>query len=85
MAEVTNELMFELMKRMDHELQELGQDVLEVKREINVIRGHTVGIQANIHNVYGILARHDDRLDRIEQRLEIRELAESRKPYDPKS
>ncbi len=83
MAEVTNELMFELMKRVHHELHELRQDASEIKREINVIRGHMVAIQTDVNNIYGILGRHDDRLDRIERRLELRELAEPRAPYEP--
>lgn len=83
MAEVSNELMYELLKRMHHDISELRQDVSEVKREINVVRGHMVGIQSDIHNIYGILARHDERLDRIERRLELRELAEPQRPYDP--
>ncbi len=83
MAEVTNDLMYELLKRTHHDISQLRQDVSEVKREINVIRGHMIGIQSDIHNIYGILARHDERLDRIERRLELRELAEPQRPYDP--
>ena len=41
-------------------------------------------MQNDIHNMYGVLARHDERLERIERRLEIRELAEAQKPYEPK-
>ena len=82
MTEVTNDLMYELMKRTHHEISELRQDVSEVKKELNVIRGHMIGIQTDIHNIYGILARHDERLDRIERRLELRELAEAQKPFD---
>ncbi|AWC23598.1 hypothetical protein WHT83_18425 [Aminobacter sp. P9b] len=84
MAEVTNDLVYELLKRMNHDLSELRQDVSEVKRELNVIRGHMVGIQSDIHNIYGVLARHDERLERIERRLELRELAEPQRPYEPK-
>lgn len=84
MAEVTNDLVYELLKLMNHDLSELRQDVSEVKRELNVIRGHMVGIQSDIHNIYGVLARHDERLERIERRLELRELAEPQRPYEPK-
>ncbi|MEW9808188.1 hypothetical protein [Mesorhizobium marinum] len=83
MPDVSSELMYELLKRVHSDISELRQDVSEVKREINVIRGHMVGIQTDIHNIYGILARHDERLDRIERRLELRELAEPQRPYDP--
>ena len=38
MAEVTNDLMFELLKRVHHEIGELRQDVSETKRELNVMR-----------------------------------------------
>jgi hypothetical protein len=70
MAEVTKESMFELMKRMHRELGELRMDVGEVKREISGLRGPMVSIQSDIHNMYSILARHDERLDRIERRLD---------------
>nr|WP_210307783.1 hypothetical protein [Aminobacter niigataensis] len=69
---------------MNHDLSELRQDVSEVKRELNVIRGHMVGIQSDIHNIYGVLARHDERLERIERRPELRELAEPQRPYEPR-
>lgn len=84
MAETSNELMYELMKRMHHDMSELRMDVSEMKKELNVIRGHMIGIQTDIHNIYGILARHDDRLERIEHRLDLRELAERpQAPYEP--
>jgi hypothetical protein len=70
MPEVTNALMYELLKRVHHELAEFRQDGAEVKRELNVIHGHMVATQNDIHNMYGILARQDDRLERIERRLE---------------
>ena len=82
MTEVTNELMYELLKRVHHEQSELRMDVSEIKTELNVIRGHMIGIQTDIHNIYGILGRHDERLDRIERRLDLRELAEPQRPFD---
>ena len=82
MPEVTNELMYELMKRIHHEQSELRMDVSEIKTELNVIRGHMIGIQTDIHNIYGILGRHDERFDRIERRLDLRGLAEPQRPFD---
>jgi septal ring factor EnvC (AmiA/AmiB activator) len=76
--------MYELLKRVHHEVAELRQDVSEVKQEMNVVRGHMVATQSDIHNIYGILARQDDRLERIERRLNLRELAEAQRPYEPK-
>lgn len=84
MAEVANELMYELLKRVDHEISELRQNVSETKRELNIMRGHMVATQSDIHNIYGILARQDERLERIDRRLDLRELAEAQRPYEPK-
>ena len=84
MPEATNELMFELLKRVHHEIGELRQDVSEAKRELNVMRGHMVATQSDIHNIYGILGRQDERLERIDRRLDLRELAENQRPYEPK-
>jgi hypothetical protein len=83
MAEVTNELMYELLKRVHHGQVELRQDVSEIKTELNVIRGHLLAVQTDVHSIYGILARHDQRLDRIDRRLDLREFAEPQRPFDP--
>ncbi|TGQ47976.1 MULTISPECIES: hypothetical protein [unclassified Mesorhizobium] len=84
MTEATSETMYELLKRVHHEVAELHQDVSEVKRELNVVRGHMVATQGDVHNIYCILGRQDDRLERIERRLDLRELAEAQRPYEPK-
>jgi predicted DNA-binding protein YlxM (UPF0122 family) len=52
----------------------------EIKSELNSVRGTMVAMHGDIHNIYGILARYDERLDRIEHRLELRELAEPGTP-----
>lgn len=84
MAEVTNELMYELMKRMQADLSLVKAGMSEVRQELVSIRLTQLGMQNDIHNIYGILARHDERLDRIERRLELRELAEKpQSPYEP--
>ena len=80
MADVTNQLMYELLQRVHQQGSELRQDVAELKRELNVVRGHMIGIQSDIHNIYGVLARHDERLDRIERRLDLREFSERTQP-----
>jgi hypothetical protein len=47
----------------------------EVKHEIVGIRLQALGIQTDINNIYSITAR-------IDQRLELRELAEAQKPFE---
>jgi predicted nucleic acid-binding Zn-ribbon protein len=81
-AEITNELMFETLKKMHQRFDKLDLAVGEVKSEITAIRGYTYGIQGDITNIYAKLARHDIQLDRIENRLELRELAEAKAKFE---
>ena len=82
MAEITNELMFESMKKMHQRFDKLDTSIGELKAEMNNFRGHMLAMQGDIKNIYAILGRHDDRLDRIEHRLELRELAEAQAKFD---
>ena len=83
MAEVTNELMYELLKKMHHDISHMKMSITELKSEVQSIRGTMVSMQQDIHNIYGILVRHETRLDRIENRLELRELAEAQSRFEP--
>jgi hypothetical protein len=85
MAEVTNDLIYEILKGLQHDIRLLKDGQGEIKQELISMRGHMISIQSDISNIYGILARHDDRLDRIDRRLELRELAEAQKQFDPNS
>ncbi|KAB2875306.1 MAG: hypothetical protein F9K43_02890 [Bauldia sp.] len=75
MAEVTKEMVYEILRQvrdlmvgMDHKLDEL-------KAEMQAFRGHLVAVQQDIHNIYSTLTRHETRLDRIEKRLGLIEPA----------
>ena len=83
MTEVTNELLYELMKGFHQRFDKLDFRLSEVKSELHSMRGTVVAIQSDLHNIYRVLDRHDERLDRIERRLELRELAEPSAIFDP--
>ncbi|PTM90201.1 hypothetical protein [Mycoplana dimorpha] len=83
MAEITNELMFELLKKIQADTNTLKQGQSEIRAELNALRGTMISVQQDIHNIYGILSRHETRLDRIENRLELRELAEAQAKFEP--
>ncbi|MEQ1939886.1 hypothetical protein ABMA46_16690 [Mesorhizobium sp. CN5-321] len=83
MAEVSNELMYELLKKIHQRMDRLENGLGEVKHEIVAIRLQAMSTQTDINNIYSVTARIDDRLDRIERRLELHELAEAQKPYQP--
>ena len=84
MAEVTNELMYELMKKIHERMDRLENSLGEVKHEVVAMRLQGLSTQTDINNIYAITGRIDQRLERIEHRLELRELAEkSQAPYEP--
>ncbi len=82
LGEVTNELMYETLKKMHQRFDKLDVAVGEVKSEITAMRGYIYGIQGDVSNIYAKLARHDLQLDRIENRLELRELAEAKAKFE---
>jgi predicted nuclease with TOPRIM domain len=71
MAEVSNELIYEVLKQVQQRLDRVDHKVDELKSEINAMRGHMISLQQDTQNIYGILGRYDDRLERIEGRLEL--------------
>jgi DNA anti-recombination protein RmuC len=73
MADITNELLYEDLRAVQRDLSEVKSSVGEVKLELNAVRGHLVSMQQDVHNIYGVLTRHEKRLDRIEHRLELSE------------
>jgi hypothetical protein len=76
MAEVSSDLVYEVLKQIQADTAALKLGQIEIKGELQAMRGHMVAMQQDIHNIYTTLARHDMRLDRIERRLELVEPAE---------
>lgn len=83
MAEVTNELMYEVLKKIQADVSELKHGQQSIRQELISVRGHMLSMQNDIHNIYLRFDRHDERLERIERRLELRELAEPAAPFRP--
>lgn len=83
MAEISSELMYEVLKKVQARLDGDEHMIVELHNGQNAIRGHIASMQTDMNNIYGILGRIDSRLDRIERRLELRELAEPQRPFDP--
>ena len=73
MADVTNELMYDVLKQLQDRMISFDRKLDEVKSEIQAMRIHSVAVHQDIQNIYAMLARYDTRLDRIERRLEIAE------------
>ena len=74
MAEVTNELMYDVLKPLQSDMAAVKEAQRESNAALNAVRMHVLTLQQDIQNIYGILTRHDARLDRIERRLDIVEV-----------
>jgi len=75
---VTLELMFEVLKPVQARLAQVDGKIDELKQEMQASRTAQNGMRQEITSVFeetsGIhktLIRHEDRLDRIERRLEL--------------
>jgi septal ring factor EnvC (AmiA/AmiB activator) len=73
MAQVTPELMYEVLKQIQSDTAGLKDGQREHSAALNALRTHLVALQQDVSNIYAILVRHENRLDRIERRLEISE------------
>ncbi len=84
MAETSNELMYELLKKIHQRMDRMENSLGEIKHEIVAMRLQALSTQTDINNIYAVTGRIDQRLERIEHRLELRELAEKpQAPYEP--
>jgi hypothetical protein len=61
-AEVTNELMYDVLKPLQSDMAAAKEAQRESNAALNAIRIHMLALQQDIQNIYGILTRHDARL-----------------------
>jgi len=78
MAEVTAELIFEVLKsvqarlaQVDGKIDEMKQEMLALRTSQNAARQEITSVFQEISGVHATLVRHEGRLDRIERRLEL--------------
>lgn len=84
MAEIDGSLIFKVLKPIQSRLDRMDLTLGGVKSELGSIRGHLIATEGDVKNIYGVLARQDERLEHIERRLDLRELAEAQRSYEPK-
>jgi uncharacterized protein Yka (UPF0111/DUF47 family) len=51
MVEVTNELIYEVLKQIQDRLSSLEKKIDEIKNELQTLRTHSIGMQQDIHNM----------------------------------
>jgi hypothetical protein len=74
MSEVTKEAIYELAKQLLLRFDQVDDDLANVSSQIHSLRGTVVSMQSDIHNIYWVINRQGDRLTRIEQHLDRRDL-----------
>ncbi|MCJ8052029.1 hypothetical protein GB928_002365 [Shinella curvata] len=83
MADVTNELLYGVLKSIPARMDKLDIGLSDLRSEMITTRGAIVTVQQDVHHIYSRLAHMDKRLDHIEKRLELRELAEAQARFEP--
>jgi DNA repair ATPase RecN len=74
MAEVTSELIYEVLKQLQDRMSSFDKKMDEVKSELQALRIHSIAMQQDIQNIYATFVRQEARFDRIERRLGITEV-----------
>lgn len=75
MADVTNELIYEVLKQLQAEMAGVKAELRAASARSNAMQSDMIALQQGVQNIYTILKRHDARLDRIERRLSLVEVA----------
>ena len=71
MTAVTNELMFEVLKKIQERIERMDESMRIMGNEMQAIRQHQAAQSRETSNIYDKLVGHDLRLDRIERRLDL--------------
>ncbi|OGN43883.1 MAG: hypothetical protein A2093_10185, partial [Caulobacterales bacterium GWE1_67_11] len=62
MADVTNDLIYEVLKSMQTRLDRIDGNVAGVRGELQAMRLHLNGLNQDVSNLYQIVDRQDARL-----------------------
>jgi predicted nuclease with TOPRIM domain len=71
MANATNDLDLDVLRRIQSDVADLKAGQAEIKSEIQARRGHQLAIQQDTHNLYATVSDVRARMERIEGRLDL--------------
>jgi chromosome segregation ATPase len=84
MAEINGDLIYEMLKRIQSDISQLKEGQRDLRQDNLSIRNQIHNMQGDINSLRASFSHMDDRMERIERRLELRELSErSQTPFDP--
>ena len=69
MAEITNELIYEVLKSVQARLGNIEQGQKEMAARISALQTHMLAVEKDVVNLYEALAALDTRIERIDRRL----------------
>ena len=71
MAEITNELMFEVLKEIQSNQKDMKAQLHSIREEIGAVRTHMAGFQTDIGNLYSAQVEMSKDLERVQARLNL--------------
>ena len=83
MTDQSQELMFEILRRIQADLSSVKEGQRDMRQEMISLRNYMHVMQGDINSLHSTNTQILDRLDRIENRLELRELAEAQARFEP--
>lgn len=83
MAEVTSELMFELLKKLNQRFDKVDFATGELRADNQTMRAQLHALQGDVNNLRVTVGHFESRLDRIDNRLELREFQEAQARFEP--
>ncbi len=69
MTAVTNRMIDHLACKILDDLEDIREGFSEFASDLHTTRGVCIAIQQDFHGIYGLLARQERHLDRLEERL----------------
>ena len=86
MTDISQELLHELLRRLHQRADKAETANRDLRAEISSLRRAVAAHQSDIDRFYELFHRIEDRLDRFETRLDLREFSEvAQTPFDPRS
>lgn len=83
MADITNELMYERLKRIRGDISILKEGQRDMRQDMFSLRNQFHLMQGDFNHMRASMTHVEARLDRIENRLELREFSEAQSRFEP--
>ena len=71
MAEVTNELIYEVLRPVQDQLVNLSDGQRDMREELRALSGDSLAMQTDVSSIYHVLNSAERRAERIERRLDL--------------